>query len=185
MLFALTDITNKSLRAVMTGLLDTPYSMNQAGYDLARLRHNGLITRVPHHHRYTPTPEGTQFAIFYTKVHNWVLTPLLATHSQPHAPPELRTALRTIDQAISQRLAHARLRTPTSTLVPRVCLPVSLTRPGPSGSTGPTRLLTAAPILTTASWIRLPLASPHRYDGTAAKDSHLRSDNQRLTAHHR
>ena len=112
-LFAVTDITNKSLRALMTGLLDAPYSLNQASYDLARLRHNGLIVRVPDHHRYTLTPDGTQFAIFYTKVHDRVLKPLLATHSQPHAPPELRAALRTIEQAVSQRLAHARLRTPT------------------------------------------------------------------------
>ena len=78
----------------MTGLLGTPYSMNQASYDLTRLRHNGLIVRVPDHHRYTLTPEGIQFAIFYTKVHDRVLKPLLATHSQPHAPPELRAALR-------------------------------------------------------------------------------------------
>jgi hypothetical protein len=110
-LFAVTDITNKSLRALMTGLLDTPYSMNQASYDLARLRHNGLIVRVPDHHRYTLTPDGIQFAIFYTKVHDRVLKPLLATRNQPHAPPELRAALRTIDQAVDQRLAHARLPT--------------------------------------------------------------------------
>jgi len=110
-LFAVTDITNKSLRALMTGLLGTPYSMNQASYDLARLRHNGLIVRVPDHHRYTLTPDGIQFAIFYTKVHDRVLKPLLATHNQPHAPPELRAALRAIDQAVDQRLAHARLRT--------------------------------------------------------------------------
>jgi hypothetical protein len=31
--------------------------------------------------------------------------------SQPHAPPELRAALRTIEHAIDQRLAHTRLRT--------------------------------------------------------------------------
>ena len=111
MLFAVTDITNKSLRALMTGLLGSPYSMNQASYDLARLRHNGLIVRVPDHHRYTLTPEGLQFAIFYTKVHDRVLTPLLATRNQPHAPPELRAALRTIDQAIDHRIAHTRLRT--------------------------------------------------------------------------
>ena len=36
---AVTGITNKSLRALMTGLLGgTAYSMNQASYDLARLR---------------------------------------------------------------------------------------------------------------------------------------------------
>jgi len=79
--------------------------------DLARLRRNGLITRVPGRNRYTLTTDGIGFAVFYTKVHDRVLRPLLATRSQPHAPPELRAALRTIDQAIDQRLAHARLRT--------------------------------------------------------------------------
>lgn len=111
MVFAVADITNKSPRAVRTGLLGIPYSLNQASYDLTRLRHNGLIIRVPNHHRYTLTPEGIQFAIFSTKVHDRVLTPLLAARNQPHAPPDLRAALRTIDQAIDQRLAHARLRT--------------------------------------------------------------------------
>ena len=109
-LFAVTDITNKSLRALMTGLLGTAYSMNQASYDLARLRLNGLITRVPDHHRYTLTTDGIQFAVFYTKVHDRVLRPLLATTTQPQAPPELRAALRTIDQAVHQRITHARLR---------------------------------------------------------------------------
>jgi hypothetical protein len=85
--------------------------MNQASYDLARLRRNGLITRIPGHNRYTLTPDGIGFAVFYTKVHDRVLRPLLATQTQPHAPPELRAALHAIDQAIDQRLAHARLRT--------------------------------------------------------------------------
>ena len=35
---AVTGITNRSLRALMTGLLGAPYSMAQASYDLARLR---------------------------------------------------------------------------------------------------------------------------------------------------
>jgi hypothetical protein len=46
-LHAVTGITNKSLRALMTGLLGSPYTTNQASYDLARLRHNGLINRAP------------------------------------------------------------------------------------------------------------------------------------------
>ncbi len=111
MLFAVTDITNKRLRALMAGLLGMPYSMNQASYDLARLRLNGLITRIPGHNQYTLTPDGIQFAVFYTKVHDRVLRPLLATRTPPHAPPELRAALQAIDRAVSQRLTHARLRT--------------------------------------------------------------------------
>jgi hypothetical protein len=111
LLFAVTAITNKRLRALMAGLLGTPYSMNQASYDLARLRRNGLLTRVPGHNCYTLTPDGIGFAVFYTKVHDRVLRPLLATQEQPHASSELRAALRVIDRAIDQRLAHARLRT--------------------------------------------------------------------------
>jgi len=108
-LFAVTGVTNKSLRALMTGLLGSPYSMNQASYDLARLRRNQLLTRIPDHNRYALTPDGQQFAIFYTKIHDRVLRPLLATTTRPNAPPELRAALHTIDQAITQRLNHARL----------------------------------------------------------------------------
>ena len=62
MLFAVTGITNRSLRALMTGLLGTPYSMNQASYDLARLARNGLIPRLPHRNRYALTADGLLFA---------------------------------------------------------------------------------------------------------------------------
>ena len=109
-LCAVAGITNRSLRALMTGLLGTTYGMTQASYDLARLRHNGLITRRPHSNTYDLTPEGLRFAVFYTKVHDRVLAPLF-TADQPQAPPELRGALHTLDQHIDQRLAHARVPT--------------------------------------------------------------------------
>jgi hypothetical protein len=107
-LLAVTAITNKSLRALMTGLLGEPYPMNRASYDLTRLRRNGLITRIPGSNRYQLTDDGLAFAIFYTKVHNRILRPLLATQ-RPQAPPPLRAAFRTIDQHINARLAQARL----------------------------------------------------------------------------
>ncbi|MGH3407296.1 MAG: hypothetical protein ACRDRJ_33065 [Streptosporangiaceae bacterium] len=105
---AVTGITNRSLRALMTGLLGTPYTMTQASYDLARLRRNGLITRRPHANTYDLTPDGLAFAIFYTKVHDRVLAPLFTT-GQPQAPPQLRAALHDIEQLIDNRLADARL----------------------------------------------------------------------------
>jgi hypothetical protein len=105
---AVTGITNRSLRALMTGLLGAPYTMTQASYDLARLARNGLITRRPHANTYDLTPDGLAFAIFYTKVHDRILAPLF-TAGQPQAPPQLRDALRTIEQHIDQRLADARL----------------------------------------------------------------------------
>jgi len=107
-LCAVTGITNKSLRALMTGLLGTAYTTNQASYELARLARNGLITRIPHRNLYTLTCDGVRFAIFYTKVHDRVLRPLMAS-DQPQAPPPLRAALRTIDHEVARRLAAARL----------------------------------------------------------------------------
>jgi hypothetical protein len=89
-------------------LLGEGYSMTRASYDLTRLRRNGLITRVPGRNLYQLTADGQAFAIFYTKVHNRVLRPLLATDA-PQAPQPLRATLRTIDQQISAYLDQARL----------------------------------------------------------------------------
>ena len=106
---AVTGITNKSLRALMTGLLGgANYSMNQASYDLARLRVNGLITRIPGRNLYRLTGDGLRFAIFYTKVHDRLLRPLLAA-DQPPAPLSIRNALHTIDIHIIDRIDNARL----------------------------------------------------------------------------
>jgi hypothetical protein len=107
-LCAVTGITNRSLRALMTGLLGATYGMTQASYDLARLRHNSLITRRPHTNTYDLTPDGLRFAVFYTKVHDRVLAPLFAA-DQPQAPPELGAALHTLDEHITHRFADARL----------------------------------------------------------------------------
>ena len=107
-LFAVTAITNKSLRALMTGLLGVPCSVNQASYGLARLSRNGIVTRIPHRNHYALAPDGLRFAIFYTKVHDRVLRPLMAD-DQPQAPPPLRDALRVIDREITLRLDAARL----------------------------------------------------------------------------
>ena len=107
-LCAVTGITNRSLRALMTGLLGAPYTMTQASYDLAQLRRNGLLARRPHANTYDLTPDGLAFAVFYTKVHDRVLAPLFAA-GQPQAPPQLRSALHTIEHHIDQRLAAARL----------------------------------------------------------------------------
>ena len=107
-LHAVTAITNTSLRALMTGLLGQGYTMNQASYDLTRLRRNGLITRVQGRNLYRLTDDGLAFAIVYTKVHNRVRRPLLAT-TAPTTPPPLRAAFRTIDQHINAHFADARL----------------------------------------------------------------------------
>ena len=49
-----------------------------------------------------------RFAVFYTKVHNRLLRPLLAA-DQPPAPLALRQALRTIERHVDDYLDHARM----------------------------------------------------------------------------
>jgi hypothetical protein len=110
-LFATTGITNKSLRAVTARLLGTTYSATQMTYDLRRLRLNGLIRRIEHTHTYALTPDGQRLAIFYTKVNDRLLRPLLAA-DQPQAPPTLRRALATINHHVEDYITQARLRTP-------------------------------------------------------------------------
>ena len=47
-------------------------------------------------------------AIFYTKVHDRLLRPLIAA-DQPPAPPQVQRALATIDRHVHNRINHARL----------------------------------------------------------------------------
>ena len=105
-LLAATGITNKSLRALMTGLLHAPYTPGQMTYDLRRLRLAGLIRRIEHTNRYVLTPDGIKLAVFYTKLHNRLLRPLMAA-DQPQAPPELRAGPARHRPA-RQRLHHPR-----------------------------------------------------------------------------
>jgi len=107
-LTATVGFTNKSLRVLVSQLLGTPYSQTQMTYDLRRLRLKGLVIRVPHTNTYVPTSDGIRAAVFYTKLDHRLLHPLLAAHLPP-APPELREALRTIDQTINTYIGHARL----------------------------------------------------------------------------
>jgi len=102
--------TNRSLRAQVSGLLGGAYSSAQMTYDLRRLRLKGLIRRIERSNRYVLTPDGIRVAVFYTKLHNRLLGPLLAA-DRPPAPPQLRQALRLIDHQVDHYVQHARLGT--------------------------------------------------------------------------
>jgi hypothetical protein len=54
-LHAVTGVTNRSLRALVAGLLGVSYSASQASYDLRRLRLHGLIRRIHGRNHYTLT----------------------------------------------------------------------------------------------------------------------------------
>jgi hypothetical protein len=108
---AVTGFTNRSLRGLVAGLLDTDYTANQMGYDLRKLRLQGLIEKIPGTNTYSTTPEGIRAAVFYTKLRGRLLGPLLDAADQPPAPLELRRALTTIDKTLTDYIANARLGT--------------------------------------------------------------------------
>jgi hypothetical protein len=101
--------THRSLRAQVAALLGTPYSATQMSYDLTRLRRKGLICRLPGRNTYILTGDGVRFALFYTRVHDRLLVPLLAA-DRPPAPPPLRDALHVIDQSVGDYIRQARLQ---------------------------------------------------------------------------
>jgi hypothetical protein len=109
-LTAAVGITNRSLRAQMPDLPGvSQYTTSQASYDLTRLRLKGLIERLPGRNVYHLTPTGQRFAVFYTKLHNRLLRPLMAA-DRPPAPLPLRQALHTIDRHIDDYLDLAKVR---------------------------------------------------------------------------
>jgi len=107
-LHAVTGFTNKSLRGLVAGHLGQHYSQRQMSYDLRRLRLHGLIQRLPHTNTYTLTPEGIRVAVFYTKLQNRLLRPLLDA-DKPPAPIDVRNALATLTAAVNQYIQGARL----------------------------------------------------------------------------
>ena len=89
--------------------LGADYTRNQMSYDLGRLRLNGLIERLDGTNTYVLTSEGQRVAIFYSKLHQRLLRPLLAADAPP-APPPLRQALATIDHHVRDYIDQSRLR---------------------------------------------------------------------------
>ena len=107
-LHAVAGFTNKSLRSLVAGLLGTSYTSAQMTYDLRRLRLHGLITRLPGTNTYVTTRDGLRAAIFYTKVHDRILRPLLGPDAPPKPQP-LRAALTTIDRCVADYVSAAHL----------------------------------------------------------------------------
>ena len=125
MLFTVTGITNGSLRALMTGLLHRPYSMNQASYDLSRLARNGLIKRVPGRNRYTLTRDGlcsptsTPRSTTTSCAPSW--PPTGPTHPRTHRRPRHpRPAHRPAHHPSQRPHCNLKLKTNLKVLAPKV-----------------------------------------------------------------
>jgi hypothetical protein len=78
--------TNRDLRTLVPDLLGINpgrLSAGQLTYDLRRLRVHGLITRIPHSHRYRVTDTGLHHALFLTRTHDRLLRGGLAQLADP------------------------------------------------------------------------------------------------------
>ena len=85
-LLAATGFTNKSLRALITGLLGSDYRPGQMTYDLRRLRLAGLIRRLPAHQ---PLHPHRRWHPHRDRLHQDLQPPArpLTAADQPRAPP--------------------------------------------------------------------------------------------------
>jgi hypothetical protein len=83
-------------------------------YDLRRLRLTGLIRRIEHTNQHVPTPDGVSMAVFYTKLHNRLLRPVMAGRQpQPHPTSATPCAPSTAKSATTSpaRLGKGRVET--------------------------------------------------------------------------
>jgi hypothetical protein len=103
---------NRDLRTLLAELLGRSHiTPGQMTYDLRRLRAHGLITRIPHSHRYQVTDTGLHHAMLLTHLHTRLLQPGLAhlTDPDPPQPSRLRTAARNYQHALDQLTQEAGL----------------------------------------------------------------------------
>jgi hypothetical protein len=107
-LHAVAGFTNKTLRALVAAHLGAEYGQSRMSYELRRLRLHGLIQRLPHSNTYVLTPQGIRVAVFYTKLQNRLLRPLLDA-DKPPAKIEIRRALATLEHAVSDYIDTAKL----------------------------------------------------------------------------
>ena len=95
--------TNKDLRpliAQLRGLPPEEITVGQMTYDLRRLRHHGLIARIPHTHRYQVTDTGMSTARFLSAIHDRLLPTGLSHLTEPGPPRPLKAADRAYRNAI-------------------------------------------------------------------------------------
>jgi len=104
--------SNRDLRTLTAGLRGLPSDAVTAGqmtYDLRRLRTHGLITKIPHTHRYLVTDPGLRTAMFLTRVHDRLLPTGLAVLADAELPRPLRAAATAYQAAVDKLTATAGL----------------------------------------------------------------------------
>jgi hypothetical protein len=104
---------NRDLRAHLAPLLGIPAETMTAGqlsYDLRRLRHHGLVERIPATHRYNVTDNGLHLAAFLTRAHTRLLRDGLSDILDTAAiPTTISRHLTKLTTAVDDRARQLRL----------------------------------------------------------------------------
>ncbi len=103
--------TAAELRPPLARLLDlSPARLSQGRltYELRRLRHRGLIERLPKTHRYRVTSFGLRTGVFYSRLHDHLFQPGLSMLMRPHdpQPARLRSLFTALDQALAAQASR-------------------------------------------------------------------------------
>ncbi|HZE17129.1 MAG TPA: hypothetical protein VE197_16325, partial [Mycobacterium sp.] len=104
--------TNADLRRLTVELRGLPPGAIRAAqttYDLRRLKTRGLITRIPHTHRYQVSDHGLHAAHFLTCVHDRFLPTGLAHLADHTGAPPLQKASRAYNATLEKLSRTTRL----------------------------------------------------------------------------
>lgn len=112
--FAVGELTNRTLRSRVAQFLNRDYTSSQMSYDLRRLRLKGLLERISRTHRYRLTELGSKVVIFFTKLYERVFRPGLAACVSEHPLPYiLAEALETVASQIDALIDCAMMASAT------------------------------------------------------------------------
>jgi hypothetical protein len=103
-----TAFSQADLRAVLVDRLGAnPAECTPArlGYDLTKLRGKGLVRKAPGRNLYTLTDLGYRVALYFTKLHQRLLSPALDT-LDPAVHPALAASQHRLDRALAQLNVH-------------------------------------------------------------------------------
>ena len=98
-----------TLTAELRGLPPDAVTAGQMTYELRQLRTHGLISKIPHSHRYRITDHGLHTAMFLTRIHDRLLPTGLAHQNDSTDTGPLRAAATRYQQAIDT-LRHRSMR---------------------------------------------------------------------------
>jgi hypothetical protein len=106
--------SNADLRtqvAPLLGLAPEQFNRGRMTYDLRRLRHHGLIRRIPKTHRYAVTDLGLRCSLFFTRAYSRLFRPGLS-QVLPEAlasDSKLLASFRALDKAMDAHCGRAKL----------------------------------------------------------------------------